>query len=139
MNNTHQIDVQAIAEIRKQTTLAENEADSSFFITACLSNVVIMPPNSLAIQGRDAAVDFMRAFFDQFDMSIEYVSEETTIKGDIALDRGTYNQTLTPKGGDEPLRENGKFLWVYSREPGNAWKFSHVIWNSSEPFSAHVE
>ena len=133
MTDTIQNDVQAIHTVRERTMLAENTGDADFFDSACTADIVVMPPNMPAVVGRQAAVGFMREFLSQFDLSIRYVSEETQIHGDIAFDRGTYSQSLTPKAGGASVPEKGKFFWLYSRGSDGYWKMSRVIWNASEP------
>lgn len=53
--------------------------------------------------------------------------------GDWGFDRGTYHHTMTPKAGGAPISGNGKYLWLYQRQPDGSWKLSRVIWNSSDP------
>jgi uncharacterized protein (TIGR02246 family) len=125
-------DIRAIEQIREATMRAENAGDADFFRSACTEDVVVMPPHMPVVAGREAAVGFMRAFLGQFNLSIRYISEETTIDKDLAYDRGTYSQTLTPKGGGASISENGNFLWLYARAPDGPWKMSRVIWNSRE-------
>ena len=85
------------------------------------------------LQSRVAAtVAFMSAFLGQFDLQIQYVSEEIRVHGDLGFDRGTYSQTLTPKSGGQGNRESGKYLWIYSRQSDGGWEFSRVMWNASE-------
>ncbi len=112
---------------------AENAGDASFFDSACADDIVVMPPNMPMVVGRAATVGFMREFLSQFDLRIQYVSEETEVHGDFAFDRGTYSQTLTPKSGGAPMPEEGKYLWLYSRMSDGSWKMSRVMWNASEP------
>ncbi len=132
-----QHDVQAIHSVRERTMRAENTGDADFFDSACTADIVVMPPNLPAVVGRGATVGFMREFLSQFDVSIRYVSEETQVHGDIAFDRGTYSQGLTPKAGGATVSEKGKFFWLYSRESDGSWKMSRVIWNPSELSPSH--
>lgn len=129
-------DVRALNELRERTMEAENAGDASFFEGVLTEDVVIMPPGMPAVSGRAATVAFMSAFLGQFDLQIQYVSEEIRIHGDLGFDRGTYSQTLTPKGVSQGNRESGKYLWIYSRRSDGAWEFSRVIWNASESVSA---
>jgi len=130
-------DIRAIKQIREATMRAENAGESDFFRSVCTEDVVVMPPQMPAIAGREAAVGFMRAFLGQFDVRIGYISEETSIDKDLAYDRGTYSQTLTPRGGGASISETGKFLWLYARASDGSWKMSRVIWNASDaPSSA---
>ena len=129
-------DVRALNELRERTMEAENAGDASFFERVSAEDVVVMPPGMPAVSGRAATVAFMRAFLGQFDLRIQYVSEEIRVHGDLGFDRGTYSQTLTPKGVSQANRESWKYLWIYSRRSDGPWEFSRVIWNASEPVSA---
>jgi ketosteroid isomerase-like protein len=66
-------------------------------------------------------------------VQIRYTTAEILVTGDWAFDRGTYSQTLTPKGGGVAQKETGKYLWLYHRAPDGSWKQARVIWNSSDP------
>lgn len=125
-------DLRSIADIRERTMRAENSGDADFFESACTQDVVVMPPGMPVVAGRDAAVAFMRTFFDAFDLTIEYKSDEILIDGALAFDRGTYSQTLVAKAGGPAISESGNYVWVYVRESDDHWKMSRVIWNASE-------
>ena len=129
-------DVRTLNQFRERTMQAENAGDATFFEGASAEDVIVMPPGMPAVSGRTATVAFMSAFLGQFDLRIQYVSEEIRVHGDLGFDRGTYSQTLTPKGAGEGIRESGKYLWIYSRRSDGGWQFSRVIWNTSEPASA---
>ena len=132
MTDGSQFDVLAIRDIRERTMRAENTGDADFFNFVSADDIVVMPPGMTAVVGRDATVAFMKEFLSHFDLNIRYVSEETLVQGNIAYDRGTYSQTLTPKAGGTPIPENGKFLWLYSRASDGSWKISRVMWNTGE-------
>jgi uncharacterized protein (TIGR02246 family) len=125
-------DVRTINQLRERTMQAENAGDSAFFEGVSAEDMVVMPPGMPAVSGRAATVAFMSVFLGQFDLRIQYVSEEIRVHGDFGFDRGTYSQTLTPKGGGQGSRESGKYLWIYSRRSDGGWQFSRVIWNASE-------
>ena len=131
MDHSSKTDVQVIHDIRERTMHAENNGEADFSDSVCTDDIVVLPPNMPSVTGRAAAVAFMRDFLGQFDLQIQYVSEETEVHGDIALDRGTYSQTLTPKSGGPPIPEQGNFLWLYSRSSEGTWKISRVMWNAS--------
>jgi len=129
-------DVKTLNQLRERTMKAENAGDAAFFERVSAEDVIVMPPGMPAVMGRAATVAFMSAFLGQFELHIRYVSEEIRVHGDFGFDRGTYSQTLTPKGGDQGNRESGKYLWIYSRRSDGVWEFSRVIWNASESASA---
>ena len=129
-------DVKTLNQLRERTMKAENAGDAAFFERVSAEDVIVMPPGMPAVMGRAATVAFMSAFLGQFELHIRYVSEEIRVHGDFGFDRGTYSQTLTPKGGGQGNRESGKYLWIYSRRSDGVWEFSRVIWNASESASA---
>ena len=123
-------DLGELHRLRERTEQAENDGDASFFHGASAPDIVLMPPNLPAVVGRAAVVEFMRGFLEQFRLRIRYRSDELQVYHDVALDRGRYTQTLTPRTGGNPVSESGKYLWVYTRDADGGWRFSRVIWNA---------
>ena len=108
---------------------AENSGDFAFFTHVAAEDVVLMPPSAPSVVGRAATVAFMQEFLERFDLQIRYSSDEVQVRGDLAFDRGTYSQTVTPRGGGAPIRESGQYLWLYARRADGSWEFLRVIWN----------
>ena len=117
--------------LREKTEQAENGGNASFFEGVAAPDIVLMPPNVRVVVGREATVAFMRQLFGQFDLQVHYESEEIQVFDRLAFDRGTYSQTLTPKGGGSPEVESGNYLWIYSKDDDGSWWFSRVIWNAT--------
>lgn len=132
MGSESQRDVRELADIRERVMEAENTGNAAFFDGIMADDVVIMAPNMPAVVSRAACAGFMREFLQQFDLRITYVSAEICVSGDLAFDRGSYSQRLTPKSGGKPVQESGKYLWVYSRARDGSWRVARVIWNASE-------
>src|SRR4029079_4401647 len=53
--------------------------------------------------------------------------------GDIAVDRGDYDWTLTPAKGGADVHAKGRYVTIWHRQSDGLWKASRLIWNSSEP------
>lgn len=126
-------DRRAIAQITADTEAAENAGSAERMRVHFADDLVMMSPNMPAVAGADAVADAMHGFFASYAAQIEYSSEEVVVDGDWGFDRGTYRQTLFPKGGGSAIIESGKYLWLYRRYPDGSWKQSRVIWNSSDP------
>ena len=120
----------ALEQIRARILEAELKGDASVFEQVAAPDVVVQPPNAKPISGRDASVDLMRQFFSQNELHIEYASVQTEVFGDLAFDRGSYSQTVTPKGGGAPVAGKGNYWWFYAREPDGNWQQTRVIWTS---------
>lgn len=126
-------DRQAIAAVSAQFQAAENAGNIGQMLRLFADDLVILSPNAPELSGADRIAGAMRAFHEAFTVQVEYTSQEIAAFGDWGFDRGTERFTLTPKSGGAPISVNGKYLWLYRRQPDGSWKQSRVMWNSSDP------
>jgi ketosteroid isomerase-like protein len=91
----------------------------------------MMPPNEAAITGRPR----IRSWFDGAPTVSSYDPEidQVEVRGDLAVVRGDYSITFTPKGAAGPLKDNGKWLEVRQKQADGSWKIAVDIFNSSMP------
>jgi uncharacterized protein (TIGR02246 family) len=120
----------ALTEIRARILEAELKGDASVFEKVAAPDVVVIPPNSKPINGREAGVDLMRQFFSQNELHIEYQSSLIQVNGDQAFDRGSYSQTVTPKAGGAAMASKGSYWWFYARNSDGDWQQKRVIWTT---------
>lgn len=125
-------DMDAVAAVRAEFQAAENAGDIARVRATFAEDIVMLAPNAPAAIGRDSATARLQATFNAGRLQIAYESQETVVTGDWAFDRGTYRFTMTPRGGSEPSRQVGKYLWIYRRDAAGQWKLSRIAWNSSE-------
>jgi uncharacterized protein (TIGR02246 family) len=126
-------DRQAIAAVSAEFEAAENAGNVEQMLLLFADDMIIMSPNAPALLGAVRIAAATRAFYEAFTVQVEYSSEEIAAFGDWGFDRGTERFTLTPKNGGAPMSVNGKYLWLYRRQPDGSWKQSRVMWNSSDP------
>ena len=97
--------------------------------TACRCRPISRPTSAETTSGPGPA-----AFLGAFDAKFSLAPEEVQIAGsDWAFERGTYEITLTPKAGGQPMQDAGKYITVYRRQPDDIWAMARDIWNSSNP------
>jgi ketosteroid isomerase-like protein len=63
------------------------------------------------------------------------VTEEITAAGDLAVERGSYEETYTQPGASAPVTDRGKYL-VHWRRIGGKWLMVDDIANSDLPVTA---
>ena len=126
-------DRQAIAAVSAQFEAAENAGNVEQMLPLFADDMIIMSPNAAQLSGADRITAATRAFHEAFTVQVKYSSEEIAAFGDWGFDRGTERFTLIPKSGGAPISVNGKYLWLYRRQPDGSWKQSRVMWNSSDP------
>lgn len=93
-----------------------------------------MPPNAPAVSGNQAIRLWHQAISRQFRIQ-KYAAtdDEVIVSGNWALRRASMDWTLMPAAGGKPIRDLGKFIILYRREPDGSWKVARDIWNSSSP------
>jgi uncharacterized protein (TIGR02246 family) len=98
-------------------------------------DAIVMMPNMTSWRGRDAvrrgiANSVRRATVK--DLSLK--TGDVAVAGEVAVETGTYEMTVQPKGGKE-IKDKGKYVTVWKRQPGGSWKIVRDINNSDLPVS----
>jgi len=58
-----------------------------------------------------------------------FKDEEILVSGDLALQRYTYELTVTPKAGGDPVELSGYGFHVFERQRDGSWKLSKDMWS----------
>ena len=126
-------DLEAINKVREMEAAALNNADPSLSAMIYTADVVSVPPGEPAVQGVDAAREWLAGMLEQFDGHLEYTSSEVTILGDWAFETYTATATLTPRDGGDALVEHARGIHIYRRGADGAWKIARDVWNYDAP------
>ena len=78
--------------------------------------------------GRERLEAANQRFLEQWEDDEAWLPEETIIDGDLALQRGSFTMTLTPRqGGGEPRDLAGTYMHIYQRKPGGSWALTRAM------------
>jgi uncharacterized protein (TIGR02246 family) len=133
-------EAQAIDRTREEHVAAINSGDADAWAAAFSNDGVQMPPNAPANIGRDNIQAWSAGFLGAFRAEFSLAPEEVQLAGaDWAFERGTYEISLTPKAGGEPIQDVGKYITVYRRQPDDSWAMARDIWNSNNPLPGMPE
>jgi len=123
--------IKAVADVYVKASLA---ADAKAIAAVYTEDAVEMPPHQPMIKGRRAIEQFYQKEFSSGSkvsaFSLTHIQTEAA--GDVGYDVGTYQQTMTPAGGDKPVSDTGKYVVIVKRA-GSAWKVAYAIYNSDQP------
>jgi ketosteroid isomerase-like protein len=125
--------VTAVNDLARKEIAAFSAMDTAALNTLFAENVVAMPPNEPAIQGRAALIAWAQALGAQFTVNGEYGTLDTTVSGDLAVQRFTGRLTMTPKAGGSSISETIKGVHVLRRQANGAWLITEDVWNSDQP------
>ncbi len=132
-------DQAALGNVAEQYSAACGAGDAAALTALFTDDAVWMPPNQPAKVGKEVIEDQYRALFDQLTCELELNQEEIAVAGDWAFDRTSYTVTLSPKTEGEPVKDRGKYINIYRRQPDGTWKIAAHIWNSDLPAAATTD
>ncbi len=123
--------IKALGPALDETALA---GDWKTLVELFTEDVVMMGPNSPIIQGRSALMEMI----ESSRMTVtEHVVELVEVDGygDIAYGRATWKETFSIEGVAEPIKEEGKILGIFRKQPDSSWLIAVWMWNSDLPLS----
>jgi len=127
-------DKSAIAKAHDVLEGAYRTSDCNAMVSVAANDAVFEPPNTPSAKGIDAIREWCQPLFTQMKTKALTVSnKEIDVSGDIAVDRGDYDWTLTPAAGGADQRMQGRYVTIWHRQTDGSWKTTRLIWNSSEP------
>ncbi len=91
-------------------------------------DAILMPPHAAMVRGRAA----IQQFFEDFPKVTEFRQKAIEIEGegDLAFPWGTYEMTVLPADATAPVRDRGKVLGIWHKQPDGSWLVGRVCWNS---------
>ena len=124
---------QAIRAADAQWSQAASAKDLERTLSFYTDDAILPWPNAPAAVGRDAIRAVWAEEFKDPAYSLSWRMEEAVVarSGDLAYSRGSYDATYTP--GDHAVREHGKYLAVWKKQPGGAWKVAVDMYNPDAP------
>ena len=127
-------DEAAVKAADKSWAKGANAGDAAAVAGLYTSDATVMPPGQQSVQG-EGVKEFFNGFFNAMAVQVELNTSAVEGRGDLAIARGTYKMTLTPKKpGAKPLpTDEGNYLEVLKKQGDGSWKIAYDIWNSSIP------
>jgi uncharacterized protein (TIGR02246 family) len=123
-------DVAAISSASQAWAEAFKANDDAAMIAFATGDMVLMPPNMPAFQGKTATEEFL-AGFTVTDFSVTRL--EIDGRGDLAFERSAYVVSAVPEGLTEPTTNPGKYLNIWRKQADGSWLMAINIWNSDLP------
>ncbi len=106
--------------------------DASLATSMYTKDTLLLPPNMDLIRGKKNAEEFWGTSIEMGVIMEEHSIGEIIQEGDVATEWGSYVVSFHPEG-QEPIKENGKYMVVWTRMADGSWKKHWDIWNSSMP------
>lgn len=126
-----QEDVAALRQILADYVAGYNTGDLKRVMDLWTDDAVVMPNGEPVVVGKKAVEEWKGEYFKQYSFELTSTSDELQVGGDWAFNRGAFDVTMTPKDGSAPIRERGKFIQIFRRQPDGSWKIARDMGNST--------
>ena len=126
-------DLQSIDEIRVAHVAALNSGNAQAWAAQFTNDAVHMPPNAQENIVKQNIRSWSQAFLDQFRVHFALAVDEVHVMSEWAFERGSYTISLTSKAGGPSMKDVGKYITIYQRDPEVGWRMARDIWNSNHP------
>ena len=95
---------------------------------------IFMPPNDRTVYGEMELREWHQDYFQYFSIvSLQETEREVKVVGDWAIERWSYIVAIEALAGGESIRDEGRFLNNWAREPDGVWRMAYAMFNSMQP------
>ena len=124
-------DIEAINKVVREYVAGYNAGDLPRVMALWTDDAVVMPAGEPPVVGKKAVEEWKGVYFNRYSFDLSSTSDELQVGGDWAFNRGAYRVTMTPKDGSAPIREAGKFIQIFRRQPDGSWKVARDMGNTT--------
>jgi ketosteroid isomerase-like protein len=113
----------------------DRSADAAVMLGHYQDDVVVLAPGRPDIVGKAAWREVLASSLpEEGDMKLRFDTEELSIDGNLAYERGTYLVEITT--GDGLMQIEGRHIHIFLRQRDGSWKGWRLMENSSDPSTA---
>jgi ketosteroid isomerase-like protein len=126
-----------IFQARQDYQKAIRTGDIELLLSLAAEDIVWMPPNDTTLFGRAEFKEWIQEYFEYFRFAAYTEPErDVVVSGELAIERTSYMVSIVPAKGPTRIRDDGKMLTIWKRQPDGSWKIWRGIWNSIKPIGS---
>jgi ketosteroid isomerase-like protein len=123
-----------ILPYRQGVIKAAKAGDIEALMSFVTDDIVSMSPNDTTIYGKAEYRAWWEEYFQYFRLvAFSEPERNVIVNGDFATELADYMIAVAPVGGGTRLRDDGRTLTIWKRQPDDSWKMWQTIWNSTKP------
>jgi ketosteroid isomerase-like protein len=116
---------------------AVKAGDVETLVSMFCEEAVYMPLNEPSLYGAGEVREWFEDYYEHFQIEVLTDTErDVTFFDGWALERWAYMIAIAPISGGERIRDDGRFMVVWRREPDNTWKIFQQMHNSIRPIGS---
>jgi uncharacterized protein (TIGR02246 family) len=91
-------------------------------------DAILAPPNTPEVRGHAA----IQKFFEGFPRMSAFKEKVVEVEGhgDLAYAWATFDVVAHPPGAKAPVKDTGKVLAIWRKQPDGSWLVTRAAWNS---------
>jgi ketosteroid isomerase-like protein len=126
-----------IFRLRQTYIKAAIDGDVDALISLASDDIVVMSPNDTTVYGKAEWKAWWEEYFQDFRIvALTEPDRDLTISGDFATEVSGYMLAIVPVKGGTRIRDDGRFLTIWKRQPDGSWKMWQTMWNSVKPIGS---
>ena len=123
-----------IFEYRQAYVRAAKAGDVGALVSLAADDIVSMSPNDTTVYGKAEYQAWWEEYFQYFKLvAFNEPERSVVINGDFAVEHSGYMIAVAPLSGGTRIRDDGRILTIWKRQPDGAWKMWQTMWNSTNP------
>lgn len=123
-----------ILAYRQKFITAAKAGDIETLVSLAADDIVVMSPNDTTVYGKAEYKAWWEEYFQYFRfMAFSEPERDVIVNGDFATECSGYTIAIVPAAGGSRIRDDGRTLTIWKRQPDNSWKIWQTIWNSTKP------
>jgi ketosteroid isomerase-like protein len=127
-------DEDVIAPYRRAFIQASKTGDVDALISLVEEDVVAMSPNDTTVYGKAEYRSWWEEYFQYFRLTaFEEPERNLVVHGDFAIEHSAYMIAIVAVNGGTRIRDDGRTLTIWRKQPDDSWKMWQTIWNSTKP------
>lgn len=83
--------------------------------------------------GTAAIRDLYRNITSTLDSDLTFTSKHVEVSGNLAVDSGSYTETLVTRATGATQHMAGEYVTVYRRDADGQWRILEQVWTGGEP------
>ena len=120
-----------LQKMNDESAKAQLEGDYDMLISGYTDDAISMPSYTPMMKGKEEIKNVMMKDKDSYKMNeFALTTLEAYESGNMVYEIGKYEITMTMKGMDNPIKDEGKYLTVYQKQDDGSLKIKAEIWNT---------
>jgi uncharacterized protein (TIGR02246 family) len=120
-------DLHAIEDINRRDVQYALANDAARMMSQWTDDFVLLPAAGPIMRGRSAIAEAFRGVESPEIVAYVLDIQEVKVLGDHAYQWGTYEYSVRPQTGGEPVRTGGKLMRILQRQRDGSWKIYRGI------------